>query len=397
MANDKFYGYKPKSGKDNVGIPYGEDLRFVNQNPYEFRKGMDYELTSLGCSRLQESTPEEREKATESVLKNLEEHGGYYTALITYETLFRNTEGNKPSFKTWLKEQEANSMTSIDGTVKGFDLPNSIANNAKDTNKHHIMTEPKYDKKDYTVSDRNTSPLKEGSVKMLHLKNAIRNEIKNAIREQDEDDFDTDTDKADKAASKGAKKAKVKSGNRFDLEKEAIKDLLYRGKKGKESEFTEDEPAPKSILDIKNKMLELYKAKYKGEEGGADKYNEELKKANEKFEKIIQKHVDKFGEDGKGNKVTLKDVFGESLPATIKALGARLKAIDKEEQEEVIAKTSERRKIAETDMTREQHIKLLEIIKENGVSLREGAMGVKMYYEIAKASYLEGVANGMKL
>jgi len=31
------------------------------------------------------------------------------------------------------------------------------------------------------------------------------------------------------------------------------------------------------------------------------------------------------------------------------------------------------------------------------LNLREGSMGVKMYYEIAKEAYLEGVANGLKL
>ena len=48
-------------------------------------------------------------------------------------------------------------------------------------------------------------------------------------------------------------------------------------------------------------------------------------------------------------------------------------------------------------MTREQHIKLLEIIKDNGISLREGAMGIKTYYEIAKSAYLEGLSNGLKI
>ena len=48
-------------------------------------------------------------------------------------------------------------------------------------------------------------------------------------------------------------------------------------------------------------------------------------------------------------------------------------------------------------MTREQHIKLLEIIKKHGISLREGAMGVKAYYEIAKEAYLEGLSNGLKI
>jgi len=59
MANDKYYGYSPKKEE----IP----TKLDRVNPYEFRKGMDYELTAVGVSRLAESTPEEREKATESV------------------------------------------------------------------------------------------------------------------------------------------------------------------------------------------------------------------------------------------------------------------------------------------------------------------------------------------
>jgi hypothetical protein len=48
-------------------------------------------------------------------------------------------------------------------------------------------------------------------------------------------------------------------------------------------------------------------------------------------------------------------------------------------------------------MTREEALRLLEICKENGISLREGSGGVKIYYEIAKAAYLEGVANALNL
>ena len=48
-------------------------------------------------------------------------------------------------------------------------------------------------------------------------------------------------------------------------------------------------------------------------------------------------------------------------------------------------------------MTREEQIRLLNIIKENGISLREGAQGIKTYYEIAKASYLEGLSAGLRL
>ena len=115
------------------------------------------------------------------------------------------------------------------------------------------------------------------------------------------------------------------------------------------------------------------------------------------FEKALNDHIKEYGEEGKGNNVVIGDVFGTTLPETIKALGLRLKGIEKEEEEELLAKTNERYEIAKTDMTREQHIKLLEIIRENGISLREGAMGVKTYYEIAKAAYLEGLANGLKV
>ena len=393
MANNKFYGYTPKmtkpSGKEGTiysgkeeGKTYenlGDPLDRVN--PYEFRKGMDYELTALGCSRLAESTPEEREKATANVIKNLEEHGGYYTSLITYETKYRNFQGSKPSFKSWLKEQdEENNMKEVDQKFK-----------------NDKMTEPKVSKEEYTKKFSTTpSPLKE-SIKLTALKEAIKSEVKKAIKEQDDEDFDDDVEKADKAATKGAKKSNMKSGNRFDAEKEAIKDLLYRGKKGSESEYTEDEPAPKSILAIKDEMLQTYKDKFKGKDGGVDAYNDLLTKANEKFLKQLEKHVKDFGEEGKGNNVTLDSVYGEKLPDTIKLLGARLKEIEKEEEAEVISKTSERRKIAETNMSRSQHIKLLEICSEYGVNLREGAMGVKTYYEIAKAAYLEGVADAHKL
>ena len=83
MANDKFYGYRPKmtksSGKEGTvrsGAEEGNTYEHLGNvldrlNPYEFKKGMDYELLAIGCARLKESTTEEREKATEKVLKNL--------------------------------------------------------------------------------------------------------------------------------------------------------------------------------------------------------------------------------------------------------------------------------------------------------------------------------------
>ena len=97
MANNKYAGYTPTPSKEKFEM--GNRLDRVN--PYEFRKGMDYELTKMGCSRLAESTPEEREKSTEAVIKNLEEHAAYYSALIQFEAgMNHGGKINESSFKT---------------------------------------------------------------------------------------------------------------------------------------------------------------------------------------------------------------------------------------------------------------------------------------------------------
>ena len=78
-------------------------------------------------------------------------------------------------------------------------------------------------------------------------------------------------------------------------------------------------------------------------------------------------------------------------------LEKRLKAVDKNEEEAVAKLREEKNEIALTDMTREEQLRLLNIIKEKGISLREGAQGLKIYYEIAKASFLEGLTKGAGL
>lgn len=115
MPNDKFYGYKrdPKNLKDNNG---NVDLEFESINPYEFKKGMNYELQSLGALSLREATEEEREKATENVIKNLKNtHGAYYSYLEHYEASTRGLD-KKPSFNSFLKEIEGYSMKEIKET-----------------------------------------------------------------------------------------------------------------------------------------------------------------------------------------------------------------------------------------------------------------------------------------
>ena len=107
--NDNFYGYKrnPNKTKGKVGV----DLEFESVNPYEFKKGMYIELEKLGTT-LRESDEDQREKATETVLKNLKDVPAYYSYMEHYETVTRNMD-RKPSFKTFLKELEGHSMKEI--------------------------------------------------------------------------------------------------------------------------------------------------------------------------------------------------------------------------------------------------------------------------------------------
>ena len=116
MANDNFYGYSNK--KPELTLPNGNiDAAFEKVNPYEFRKGMDYELTKMGCRNLHSSTPEQREKATTTVLKNLNEMSGYYSGLISYETEYRGRE-KKPSFKKYMEGMADHGMKEVSKEFK---------------------------------------------------------------------------------------------------------------------------------------------------------------------------------------------------------------------------------------------------------------------------------------
>ena len=114
MANDNFYGYKrnPKNVKTKTGMRGSVDLDFESINPYEFKKGMNAELTKMG-TELRESNEEQREKATEIVIKNLQKLPAYYSLMEHYETITRNIEGRKPSFNAFAKEMEGYKMKEV--------------------------------------------------------------------------------------------------------------------------------------------------------------------------------------------------------------------------------------------------------------------------------------------
>ena len=306
MANNKWAGYAPKKETTipNEGAP-GSGTHLDRVNPFEFRKGMDIELTSLGVSRLAESTPEEREKCTETVLKNLTEHDGYYTALVTYQTEHRNVE-KKPAFKQWLAEQGETQM------------------------------------KEVTQEFKND--------KMTELKEAIKSEIKNILSEFKEE---VDPKKA----------AKI---NKADAKKDR-----------------DDKKA--SVNNAKTKARAL------------DTLNKDEQKAKDK-KKALQNEFKpamvKYNEDG--DKAAYEAKVGD-IPDQIKQINIQLKDFEKQREDINLKEKQDKKDVATLAMDKDTHMALLEIIKEHGVNLREGADGVKMYYEIAKSAYMEGLTAGMKV
>ena len=190
---------------------------------------------------------------------------------------------------------------------------------------------------------------------------------------------------------------------RFEDEKKAIDELLFgeaipltdkQRNKG-ETEISKDNPAEGSLLFRKNESLEVYRT-----DKDVEAYKN-LIKLSENEIKSLEDHVEKFGlgKDGKGlgNDVTLDRIKGDDLPTTIKKLEARKVEIDKEIEHETAQIGLQRNEIAATDMTRADQLNLLNIIKENGVSLREGSESIRHYFEIAKRSFLEGLGKGLKL
>ena len=309
MANNKYQGYNPKKEETvpNKGTA-GSGNKLDRVNPYEFRRGMDYELTALGCSRLAESTPEEREKATESVLKNLDEHQGYYSALIQFERGAKYAGGKieESSFKKFLEN-----YTSEKG--EGMVEVNTKLKDDK-------MVEPKYNKSDYTIA----------------LKEAIKSEVKNLLKE-DEEPSKKDVKKAGMSLSK-------------------TKDKLVKLKDKKQS-----------LMDKRKKMFGDYKDKIQGLDPD---------KAKKEFDKYAKKQ--------------------EPLTKEIKDIESEMKSLESSLEEARMDEREMRRSAAKTMMDKDVHMEILNIIKEAGVSLREGADGVKMYYEIAKTAYMEGITAGMK-
>ena len=333
MANDKYYGYSPKPKKGSIGVPYGNDNRLDRVNPYEFKKGMDYELATIGISRLNESTPEQRQQSTDKVLKNLGTFPAYYSCKIQYETEYRNFQGRKPSFNKYLKEMmEETKMKPVDKEYKND--------------------------------------------KMVALKEAIKAEVRSVISEKmdpvgkEDDDINNDG-KVDKTDDYLANRRKAVS--------KAI------GKKSvKEEEDDDDVTAKKATKGAKKKAKGI-----KTIEKEIDKLKDEKKKLKDKIAPLIA--------DFKSKKIDkdkyLKKV-GDT-PKKIKGINDDISKLEKDLDAAIVKERDDMREVASTAMDTDIKKRLLEIIEESGVALNEGAAGVKTYYDIARNSYMEGLTAGL--
>ena len=331
MANDKYYGYSPKPKKGSIGVPYGNDNRLDRVNPYEFKKGMDYELATIGISRLNESTPEQRQVSTDKVLKNLGTHPSYYSCKIQYETEYRNFQGRKPSFNKYLKEMEETKMKPVDKEYKND--------------------------------------------KMVTLKEAIKNEIRSILSEKmdpvgkEDDDINNDG-KVDK------------TDDYLKNKRKAISKAI--GKKSVKEEDDDDETDKKAAKGAKKAAKGV-----KGIEKEIAKKKEEKKKLKAKIDPLIAKFKDKSLD---------KDAYMKKVgdtPKKIKDLNGEIAKLEKDLDAALVKETDDMREVAASAMDRDVNRRLLEIIKESGANLHEGAAGVKMHYDIAHKAYMEGLTAGL--
>jgi uncharacterized protein YoxC len=316
MANDKFYGYSPKKEES--------PSKLDRVNPYEFKKGMYLELAEMGAHSLGESTPEQREKATEKILKNLEEHAAYYSALEQFERgMDQGAPISEKSFKKYLESytsERGEGMVEVDKEIKDD--------------------------------------------KMVELKEAIKAEVKNILSE---------IGSVDDATRVKDREAKHKSMRDFE-------------KSGREFKgIDDDEVAKKATKGARGKAKGM-KALEKEEQ----KLRDQKKKLQDKIFPLIQ--------DFKNKKID-KDKYEKKvgdIPQQIKDINKRLGEISKEQEAITLKEKEDRRSVAETAMDREVHMELLNIIKEQGISLKEGSDSIRSYYEIAKIAYMEGLTAGLR-
>ena len=170
------------------------------------------------------------------------------------------------------------------------------------------------------------------------LKEAIKKEVLNLLKEdEDKEPSKKDVKKAGMSLSK-------------------TKDKLVKLKDKKQS-----------LMDKRKTMFDAYKDKIK---------NLDPDKSKKEFDKYAKKQ--------------------EPITKEIKDIEAEMKSLEKTLEEARMDEREMRRNAAKTMMGKDVQMEILNIIKEAGISLREGSDNIKIYYEIAKTAYMEGLTAGMK-
>ena len=80
---------------------------------------------------------------------------------------------------------------------------------------------------------------------------------------------------------------------------------------------------------------------------------------------------------------------------TVQQIVDLIAKLEKDLDAALVKETDDMREVAASAMDRDVNRRLLEIIKESGVNLHEGAQGVKVHYDIARKSYMEGLTAGL--
>ena len=153
---------------------------------------------------------------------------------------------------------------------------------------------------------------------------------------------------------------------------------------------------------MRKKMMMMLKMKKKASKGA---------KGKEKQLKALDKEIDKLEKERSKNKEKLQPALtkykdgkmsadeyrkkSKTLVDRNKEIVSKVKELEKEKEDIAIKEKLDRREVAKTMMEKDTHMAILEIIKEYGISLREGSNGVKAYYEIAKTAYQEGFMAGL--
>ena len=205
-------------------------------------------------------------------------------------------------------------------------------------------------------------------------------EVKNAFKHGKMEDADHKDDKMDKP-----KKADLNTIKMQTLQplKEAISQEIKSilNEKKDDDDVKDEKKASKGAKGKEKQLKALDKE--------IDKLEKERSKNKEKLQPALTKYKDgKMSADEYRKK-------SKTLVDRNKEIVSKVKELEKEKEDIAIKEKLDRREVAKTMMEKDTHMAILEIIKEYGISLREGSNGVKAYYEIAKTAYQEGFMAGL--